>query len=55
MTRRSEAPGATVQEGWRQFYGDFDRLGVSVEWHDFQTERPLDWGRVFIRAASNFA
>jgi AraC-like DNA-binding protein len=36
-----------AQQGWRQLYGDFDRLGVSVEWHDFQTERPLDWGLSF--------
>jgi len=33
--------------GWRQLYGDFDRLGVSVEWHDFQTQRSLDWGSSF--------
>jgi AraC family transcriptional regulator len=36
-----------VPHGWRQLYGDFDRLGVSVEWHDFQTSRPFDWGRSF--------
>jgi AraC-like DNA-binding protein len=36
-----------VPQGWRQLYGDFDRLGVSLEWHDFQTERPLDWGLSF--------
>ncbi len=36
-----------VEPGWRQLYGDFDRLGVSVEWHDFQTDRPLDWGVSF--------
>ena len=47
MRRQSEAPGATVPHGWRQLYGDFDRLGVSVEWHDFQTEQPLDWGSSF--------
>ncbi len=36
-----------VARGWRQLYGDFDRLGVSIEWHDFRTERALDWGRSF--------
>lgn len=36
-----------VPKGWRPLYGDFDRLGVSVEWHDFKTERPLDWGLSF--------
>jgi AraC-like DNA-binding protein len=36
-----------IPEGCRQLYGDFDRLGVSVEWHEFQTERSLDWGLSF--------
>ena len=36
-----------VPQGWRQLYGDFNKLGVSVEWHDFQTSRSLDWGRSF--------
>src|SRR4051794_1179071 len=34
-------------QGWRQLYGDFDRLGVSVEWHDFRTKQALDWGLSF--------
>ena len=33
--------------GWRQLYGDFGRLGLSIEWHDFRTQRALDWGRSF--------
>jgi AraC family transcriptional regulator len=36
-----------VPQGWRQLYGDFQKLGLSVEWHDFQTPRPLDWGLSF--------
>jgi len=36
-----------VAPGWRQLYGDFDRLGLSIEWHDFRTQRALDWGRSF--------
>jgi AraC-like DNA-binding protein len=36
-----------VPQGWRQLYGDFGKLGVSVEWHDFRTARTLDWGRSF--------
>lgn len=36
-----------VPKGWRQLWGDFDRLGVSLQWHDFQTERALDWGLSF--------
>jgi len=37
----------TVPQGWRQLWGDFDRLGVSLEWHDFQTNKSLDWGLSF--------
>ena len=47
MKRRRARRLARFRKGWRQLYGDFDRLGVSVEWHDFQTERPLDWGLSF--------
>ena len=36
-----------VVPGWRQLYGDFERLGLSIEWHDFRTQRTLDWGRSF--------
>jgi len=36
-----------VPHGWRQLWGDFDRLGVALQWHDFRTERDLDWGVSF--------
>jgi S1-C subfamily serine protease len=36
-----------VPDGWRPLYGDVEQFGVSVEWHDFRTEQPLDWGRSF--------
>lgn len=36
-----------VPKGWRQLWGDFDRLGVSLQWHDFRTERSFDWGISF--------
>jgi AraC-like DNA-binding protein len=36
-----------VPHGWRQLWGDFDRLGVALQWHDFRTERDLDWGMSF--------
>jgi AraC-like DNA-binding protein len=36
-----------VPDGWRPLYGDVDQFGVSVEWHDFRTQRSLDWGRSF--------
>src|SRR2546423_11529414 len=38
---------SAVPRGWRQLYGDFEKLGLSVEWHDFQTPHALDWGRSF--------
>jgi AraC-like DNA-binding protein len=38
---------SSVHPGWRQLYGDFERMGVNLEWHDFQTDEPLDWGRSF--------
>src|SRR2546423_5534927 len=38
---------SAVAQGWRQLWGDFDRLGVALQWHDFRTERALDWGRSF--------
>src|SRR5438067_1066497 len=36
-----------VKDGWRPLYGDVDKIGVAVEWHDFRTERSFDWGRTF--------
>src|SRR5213595_2571050 len=36
-----------VAQGWRQLYGDFDRHGLSVQWHDFRSEQSVDWGRSF--------
>jgi len=36
-----------VPHGWPQLWGDFDRLGVALQWHDFRTERDLDWGVSF--------
>jgi hypothetical protein len=38
---------ATVPNGCRPLYGEFDRLGLSVEWHDFRAEQALNWGETF--------
>lgn len=36
-----------VGEGWRPLHGSFRDLGYSVEWHDFTTDRDLDWAPSF--------
>jgi hypothetical protein len=46
-THAEHGAWSSVAPGWRQLYGDFDRLGLSIEWHDFRTQRALDWGRSF--------
>jgi AraC family transcriptional regulator len=40
-------PWREVQANCRQLYGDFDQVGLSVEWHDFRSRQPLDWGATF--------
>ena len=40
-------PWREVQDGCRQLYGDFEQFGLSVEWHDFRSRQPLDWGETF--------
>lgn len=33
--------------GWRQLYGGFYDLGVSIEWQDFELPQPFEWSRSF--------
>jgi AraC-like DNA-binding protein len=33
--------------GWRQLYGDFPSMGVSVELHDFTPRKDFDWAQSF--------
>ena len=40
-------PWREVQAHCRQLYGDFEQVGLSVEWHDFRIRQPLDWGETF--------
>jgi len=37
----------SVGEGWRPLQGNFRDLGYSVEWHNFTTERDLNWSPSF--------
>ncbi len=44
----AEAPAwKGVGDGWRPLFGSFRELGVSFEWHDFQSQERLDWARSF--------
>lgn len=44
----SEVPAwRAVGEGWRHLHGSVRGGGASFEWHDFQTDEELDWGRSF--------
>ena len=36
-----------LQNGWRQLYGGFYDLGVSIEWHGFELSNPFEWSRSF--------
>ena len=36
-----------IQGEWRQLFGSFSREGVSVEYHQFRSEKELDWSRSF--------
>ena len=42
-----QAAWASVGDGWRPLFGRFADLGVSFEWHDFESDRPIDWARSF--------
>jgi AraC-like DNA-binding protein len=36
-----------VGSGWRPLHGSWREQGYSVEWHDFETEKDLDWSPSF--------
>ena len=36
-----------IQGEWRQLFGSFAREGVSIEYHNFRSEKELDWSRSF--------
>ena len=42
-----QAAWTNVSHGWQQLYGSFEKMGLSIEWHDFKTSRPLDWAESF--------
>src|SRR5829696_3939552 len=37
----------SVGEGWRQLHGSYRERGFSFEWHDFTSQREVDWGQSF--------
>lgn len=38
---------ANVRGEWRSLFGNFQREGVSIEWHDFECEKAVEWSRSF--------
>ena len=36
-----------IGASWGQLFGDFRRLGVSFEWHEFTPREHFDWSRSF--------
>ena len=36
-----------IWDGWRQLYGGFYDLGVSLEWHEFELLHAFEWSRSF--------
>src|SRR5213078_4422242 len=42
-----QAAWRELKDGWRPLYGDVDKIGVAIEWHDFRIDRPFNWGRTF--------
>lgn len=36
-----------VGAGWQPLFGNFQGVGYSIEWHDFQTRQELDWSQSF--------
>src|SRR5438128_12296934 len=43
-----------LKDGWRPLYGDVDKIGVAIGWHDFRSERSFHWGRTFHRRSLEF-
>src|SRR5437867_1962460 len=42
-----QAAWRELKDGWRPLYGDVDKIGLAIEWHDFRIEHSFDWGRTF--------
>ena len=36
-----------IRDGWRQLYGGFYDLGVSIEWQEFELPHAFEWSRSF--------
>lgn len=36
-----------IRDGWRQLYGGFYDLGVSIEWQEFELPHAFEWARSF--------
>ena len=48
VSRLSEATvWQPIRDGWRQLYGGFYDLGVSIEWQEFELPHAFEWSRSF--------
>src|SRR5215831_6526104 len=44
---REAAVWRPIRDGWRQLFGGFYDLGVSIEWQDFELHQAFEWSRSF--------
>ena len=49
-----QAAWRELKDGWRPLYGDVDKIGVAIEWHDFRVDHSFNWGRTFHRNSLEF-
>lgn len=48
FSRFSEVPfWQPIRSGWRQLYGEFHEIGLSIEWHEFELATDFEWSRSF--------
>jgi AraC-like DNA-binding protein len=38
---------SSIDGQWKRVHGDFDGGGLSIEWHDFNAPKEIDWARSF--------
>ena len=46
-THNEAATWRAAGAAWRQLFGSFRELGVSFEWHEFESQEEMNWGASF--------